>query len=269
MTPSPSTRTAIRYSSASEANLLDLYLPDGEGPHPVVLLIHGGGWVGGSRSSWREVSVSSDLARAGFAVASIDYRLAPEHRWPAQNDDIRAALRFLADRAEADRLDLSRLAFFGGSAGGHLALMNAYRNEPGLPVPRAVAAFYAITDLRTRRETDENGVSTGEIKEGSAPRLLGCAREENPDAWREVSPVHHVRPGVPPTFLAHGLKDTTVNWEQSAELARALEEAGVPHELHLVANAGHTFDLRTYEGTPLSEAIAPALIGFLHRHLTP
>lgn len=262
--------SGIAYSPDAKENVLDLYLPSTGENHPVVLLIHGGGWTGGSRTSKREISVAEGLAAEGFAVASIDYRLAPKYQWPTQLSDIHAALKFLADHAGEYKLDMSRLALFGGSAGGHLALMTAYTQEenPGLPKIRAVVAFYPITDLRTRRKTDKFGVSSDALNDGTALKLLGCSREADPERWKQASPASHVQPSVPPTFLAHGQKDQTVNWEQSAELADLLEKARVPHEFILIKDAGHTFDLTTYAGKQLSQDLTPDVTAFLHRYLT-
>lgn len=261
----------LSYSASAKENVLDLYLPSSGKDHPVVLLIHGGGWTGGTRTNKREVAVAEGLAAEGFAVASMDYRLAPKHQWPAQLDDIHAALQFLASQAEKYGLDMNRTAVFGGSAGGHLALMAAYTQDehPEQPKIRAVAAFYPITNLSTRRETDKFGISSEAFKEGTAPKLLGCAYETDPERWRSASPASHVKPSSPPTFLAHGQEDQTVNWEQSAELAELLEKSQVPHELILIKEAGHTFDLTTYAGKQLSQDLTPEVTGFLRRYLTP
>lgn len=263
--------SGIPYSTTAKENVLDVYLPSTGENHPVILLIHGGGWTGGSRTSKREMAVAEGLSAEGFAVAALDYRLAPKFQWPAQLSDINDALKFLVGHASEYKLDMNRLALFGGSAGGHLALMTAYTQEEnsGLPKIRAVIAFYPITNLQTRRETDKFGVSSDAINEGTAPKLLGCSRDANPELWKQASPASHVNPSVPPTFLAHGQKDQTVNWEQSTELAELLEKSKVPHELVLIKEAGHTFDLTTYAGKQLSQDLTPEVTGFLRRHLTP
>jgi acetyl esterase/lipase len=272
----PATISAVQvienlpYGDAGPENLLDLYLPESGKSHPLVVLIHGGGWTGGSRAGKRDVSVARALAAEGFAVASMDYRLAPKYQWPVQLEDIRAALAFLASRAGEYQLAMDRLALFGGSAGGHLALMAAYRQDetPALPRIRAVVAFYPITNLLTRQETDETGVSLNRVKEATAVKLLGSPLASARERWAQASPASHVNPGVPPTFLAHGRKDKTVNHEQSTELAALLQVANVPHEVVIFPDAGHTFDLSTWNGKPLSANLTPAVAGFLRSHLT-
>lgn len=260
---------SLPYKEGMPEAVLDLYLPDSSEKKAVVLVIHGGGWTSGSRKGNREVAVAHRLAEDGFAVASLDYRLAPKSRWPAQLEDVRSALRYLAGQTDKYQLDMARVALFGGSAGGHIALMAAYnqdRVQEG-PAIRAVVAFYPITNLLTRQETDKAGKSLGIIKEGTGEKLLGVTRQTNEVMWKQASPTSYVNQNSPPTFLAHGRKDNVVNWEQTSELISILDEARVPHEVVYLDEAGHTFDLSTWNKKPLEKDLEPLVVSFLRKHL--
>ena len=268
-TPVVNVIKGVPYEAGTAEDVLDLYLPGNAEEHKVVVFIHGGGWIGGSRIGDRDVAVARSLAEAGFAVASIDYRLAPASHWPAQLDDIRSALRFLSGHAKDYQLDMSRIALFGCSAGGHLALMAAYEESPdkSLPTIRAVVAFYPISNLLTRRETDAAGQSLAKVKESTGVKLLGYPLAAHESLWKDASPSSHVTSVSPPTFLAHGKKDTTVNWEQTAELDSILQAAKVDHETIFLEQAGHSFDLTEWKHHPLEKDLTPLVVAFLQKHL--
>lgn len=272
----------VRFLEEGRSETLDLYLPAGkagEAPRPAVVWIHGGGWWGGEKRGGREVSIGRDLAAAGYVVASPDYALAKERpTWPLALHDCKNAVRFLRANAEKYRIDPERIAVMGGSAGGHLALMVAFTEgveglEPEAPWPgvssrvAAVADFYGITNLLTRQRVDKEGRPTGVLAPGSSKRFTGKTREEGADLWRFASPVAHVKPGLPPVFITHGKKDATVDYLQALELAEALSGAGVPHRLVLLENAGHTYDLRTWNRAPLERDLAADVLAFLGEHL--
>eukprot|EP01034_Spumella_vulgaris_P012799 gene12799-16301_t len=126
---------------------------------------------------------------------------------------------------------------------------------------RAIADFYGITNLLTRQKTDAKGKPTGELVDGGAAKVYGATRESDPALWRKVSPVTHVEKNSPPVLILHGRADATVDYEQSVELAAALKQRGVPHELHLIDGIGHTFDLQTWNKKPLPQDLRPAKRG--------
>lgn len=203
----------------------DLYLPAGPGPFPVALVLHGGGWSGRDRSDTSDIA--AHLASQGIAAFNINYRLAPEHRFPAQLEDAQAALRWIAAESVPRNLDLDRLYTVGYSAGAHLALLAATSQEGGVPPVRAVIAGGPPTDLTRYPESPY-------VRD-----LLGTSIEENPALFRQASPLLQVTPQHPPVFLYHGRLDRIVAYKNSILLRDALLKADVPVELHTRLLEGH------------------------------
>jgi acetyl esterase/lipase len=230
---------AYRLGRAGPARL-DLYLPAGDPPPggwPLVVAIHGGGWLGGERGEYGRSL--GPLVRRGVALASIDYRLSRPGRpgWPGNLDDVRAAVRWLRRHAAEYRLDPDRVAALGASAGGHLAALLATRHgdDPGSRVAAAVV-FYGPSDLAALHE--HLGA------DGPVARMLGAGPGEAPGRYEAASPLAHVTRDDPPMLLIHGALDPTVPLGQSRRLAGALAAAGVRHRLIEVEGAAHGFGLR-------------------------
>ncbi|MCC9655713.1 alpha/beta hydrolase [Rhodopirellula halodulae] len=255
-----------RYSDAEgKAGLLDVHVPlagpneisvDDSGEftvhgalRPVVLVIHGGGWALGDK--WTLRSYCDRLAELGFVVANMNYRLAPQHQFPCQVDDVRDALLYIAGHAEAWKADLNRVGLFGYSAGGHLSsLVGVLGNEDRsvqmlasqwpesdprwdqLPKVAAVCAGGPPCDFRGVPE-DNAGLSY----------FLGGTPREVPDNYLGASPTAHVSPGDPPTQLIHGEKDLLVPIVNSEKFAEALRAAGVTVSLTVIENQGHMMTL--------------------------
>ncbi len=224
--------------------LLDLVRPDSAAELPLVVFLHGGGWRMGSRSAMGPMfagwapSPFAELAAAGFAVASLDYRLTGEATFPAPLDDVRAGLAWLDAHAGALGLARDRCALWGESAGGHLAALAALTGS-GVA---AVVDWYGPADLTTLAG---DAAATGRsITDPGAPDsrealLLGGPVAERPDAARAASPVAHVHAGAPPFLLRHGTADRFVPVHQSERLAEALRGVGAPVRLDLVEGADH------------------------------
>ena len=258
---------------------LDLYLPADRAPgarSPAVVMIHGGGWVGGDKAAAREVQVGTTLARAGYVCASVDYQLSTDGRWPTNLLDCKNGVRFLRANAAKYDVDPQRIGVMGGSAGGHLALMVAYTSgiealEPKSPYPnvtsdvRCVVNLYGITNLLTRRKTDEAGTPVGEP--GKRTALLEPSADADPALWRFASPVTHASATSPPTLVLHGTADTTVDRDQAHELAAKLKEHGVEHRLIMLDGVGHTFDLVAWRRKPLPQDLRPVVLEFFGKHL--
>jgi acetyl esterase/lipase len=203
----------------------DLYRPAGAGPHPAVLLIHGGAWVRGDRANMQKFA--ERFAAAGFVAWNLEYRLAPDATWPAQLEDVRAALAWLRARAPGIDVDPERIAAMGYSAGGHLALLLALAEGDG-PRPAVVASGAGPTDLLAYPDSP------------LIAKLMGGDADALPDAWEDASPISHVSPGDPPVFLYHGALDRVVGVEQSRRLLARLREAGIPSELYEEPWSGHS-----------------------------
>lgn len=272
-------RQDVAYLPPDRKEKLDLYLRsnrDKSARSPAVLIIHGGGWVGGDKAAAREFNIGTTLALHGYVAASVNYWMNVKDRWPTNLQDCKNAVRYLRKHAEELQIDPDRIGVIGGSAGGHLALMVAYTSdvkelEPDQPYPgvsdrvRGVVDMYGITDLLTRRKTDEQGTPIGEPVQTSA--LLPTKASEDRATWELASPVYHINASTPPTLILHGRADTTVDRDQSIELAEKLKAANVEHELILLDGIGHTFDLQTWRRKPLPRDLRPVVLDFFDTHL--
>lgn len=218
---------------------------------PFVVVIHGGGWDSGDAGQLPELN--SRLARDGISVASIEYRLAPKHRWPAQRDDAEAAIAFLKKNAVALGLDPTRYAVLGRSAGGHIAEAVAYRRKD--PALKGCISFYAPSDLDfgyVVAEPHDLLESRGLIR-----ALLGNAPENGIAVYRDASPLNDVSRTSPPTLLFHGHPDPLAWYKHSERLHRALNANGVKNVFILFGSATHGFDytLRGPHGQVSTNAI--------------
>jgi acetyl esterase/lipase len=263
----------VNYLSPERSEKLDLYIPEKGTHRPAVVIIHGGGWINGDKASGREFNIGTTLAAAGYVCASVNYRMAEKDRWPTNLLDCKNAVRFLRKNAEKYGIDADHIGVIGGSAGGHLALMVAYTSdlddlEPMQPYPgvsdevNCVVDLYGITDLLTRRKTDQQGNPIGPMFATTSALL---PYEET--RWSYASPAHHVHKYSPPTLIIHGTADTTVDRDQSKELDAKLTERGVEHQLIWLEGIGHTFDLQKWKGKPLPRDLRPVVIEFFDKHL--
>jgi alpha-L-fucosidase 2 len=228
----------IEYASvAGESLKLDVYVPEGAGPFPAVILVHGGGWTSGDKSGGPKKALiapmQEPLERAGFAWISINYRLAPKHRYPACIDDVETAIRWVKSHAGQYQLDLERIALSGESAGGHLVALAAVRADESTRLA-AIVPFYAVFDLGAR-------VKSGEPLPANYVALFGHDSADAPmrTLLRDASPLTHVKPGLPPFLLVHGTADTRVAFEQSTTMQTRLRAAGVPCELLAIKEGSH------------------------------
>jgi acetyl esterase/lipase len=270
----------ISYLAPERAEKLDLYLPASRPPEqlsPAVVWIHGGGWSGGIKSEARAKEICTTLASNGYVAVSIDYLLGPG-AWPQNLLDCKNAVRFLRAHAAEYRVDPNRIAVAGGSAGGHLALMvgfTAGKKElepedlyPGVSsAVRCIIDMYGPANLRTRRQTDAHGNPTATRKlMGNSLAVFGASSEAT-DVLRLASPVTHVTKASPPVLIFHGRADSTVDYPQSEELARTLQQHRVPHELVLLDDVGHTFDWETWRKKPLPRDLRPVALSFLAQNM--
>jgi acetyl esterase/lipase len=215
---------------------LDFYGAQSSGSAPLVVVVHGGSWQSGDNRDF--ISMNRYLAGRGFAVADIIYRLAPQSKFPAAVEDTCAAIAFLRSRADKLKIDSNRIVLLGRSAGGQIALTVAYSaNDPGI---RGVISLYAPTDLYYSWENPGSPLilDTKSILRG----YLGGSPTEIPANYDQASPIRLVTPGSPPTLLLHGGRDELVSFQQSARLAKRLQEVGVPHLNLLLPWATHAYD---------------------------
>jgi len=221
-------------------------------------MIHGGGWREGSKEDERMVTrVALPLARRGYAVAAAGYRLAPQHPFPAQLEDVALALDWLA--AE---LPGCRPGVVGGSAGGHLAALLGVRGAV-----RCAVSLVAPVDLTPPGWLDR--IAKPDLRQELAKvlgDLVGIPWGQDPETWQRASPLHQAGPGSAPFFLLHGRDDDVVPYEQVERFARALAAAGVEVETAFLEGLGHDVD-QPPGIRPAVDAALERAWRFLDRHL--
>jgi len=228
-----------------EPQRLEPQRPESQRPLPAVVYLHGGGWRQGARDmtspafrDWRP-GLLARVASAGFAVVCPDYRLSGEARFPAQLDDVRRALDWVAASGGEHGIDPDRILLWGDSAGGHLAALAALRGEPRRAL-RGVVAWYPVTDLAgIQADADAIGGEPHNTPDARETALLGGLISDLPALAADASPVSHAAAAAAPFFLAHGTADRGVPFAQSVRLRDALRAAGAEVTLHEVAGADH------------------------------
>lgn len=254
--------------------IVDIYVPATKGPHPLVLYIHGGGWVGGhTRHSGALADFPAVLARLaaeGFTVASLEYRLAGEAKFPAQLQDAKAALRFLRDHAGQYRIDPARVGIWGGSAGGHLTALTALTCHDTALDPEAAKDLCATAVVTWYGVFDFGALPTVARPAGdpNAARLIDCTAPCAPERYAAASPVTYIDAKDPPFLLIHGDEDQVVPVSQSHLAEARLRAAGVPVEAIYIAGVDHSFIGQTPAQTREATLKATnATFDFLHAKL--
>jgi acetyl esterase/lipase len=251
-------RFNIEYGEASgEKLLLDAHVPAGDGKFPVVLIVHGGGWMTGDREK-DIVPVFAPVA-TNFTWFTIYYRLAPTNRWPACYDDVQTAIRWVKKHAAEFKGDPEHIALLGYSAGGHLVTLAGTRADADTRV-QAVAAFAPPTDLVADNER-RGGLSI------SMKNLFNCDSTNLTDSVRAVlkenSPLTYVAPGLPPFLLIQGDADKTVPYNQTLNFQAKLKAANVSCDLITITNGTH----RIADWTKFDPAWQRKLIAWLNEKL--
>lgn len=258
-------RDIVYGEAAGETLRLDARIPDGAGPFPVAILVHGGGWSNGDKSGTDKPGSGADITpwfepldAASFVSYSINYRLAPLHRWPACLEDVQTAIRWVKAHAAEHHGDPARIALFGHSAGGHLVCLAATVAEADTRV-QAVVGYAPVTDL----------VADTEVRGGLSPslqKLHTLPREPSPASLailRDTSPINRVHPELPPFLLVHGDTDKTVPYQQSLAFQAKLRAAGVTCDLITIPNGPH--GLATW--SQLAPDYTGEVVGWLRQNL--
>jgi len=232
--PAAAPHTTLTYSGSLQ---LDYYPALGRSHAPCVIVIHGGGWDSGDRGQIG--SFNNGLAARGYAVADISYRLAPAAVWPAQREDVAAAVAFVKAQAPVWGIDASRIVLFGRSAGGQIAEAAGYELHD--PAIRGVVALYAPSDLifAWKLGRPDDALNSPELLR----RFLGGTPETAAAAFESASALFHVDRRSPPTLMVHGTIDTLVWQRHSIRLAEKLTAAGVPNLLVALPWATHALEL--------------------------
>ncbi len=217
---------------------LDAYIPRGEGPHPAVILVHGGGWEAGDKVTYL-TPLFAPLAQAHFAWFSIDYRLTPQFRHPDQLEDLRMAIRFVRRNARRFKVDPQRIALVGESAGGQMVVQVATESPQGIA---AAVSFYGVYDF-------EALAGARELTPRSLPVRLFAITELDQAAvllLRRYSPLYNVHKAMPPLLLICGTGDSL--WAQHLALLRQLDRVGARYEALALQDAPH--GMENWEGHP-------------------
>lgn len=246
---------------------MDIFVPlDGRTARPAILLFHGGGWAVGNRGYNREMA--QFFASMGYTAATVSYRLWPDGGiHPAPVQDALAAVKFLRKHHQDYGVDDARIAVGGESAGGHLALLVGLAQDrsifgddsyPGVDTSvSAVIDIYGPTDLLSMYESGEW------LAQRLCRGYAGCRPEEDPEKWKQISPVSHAWSGAPPVLILHGESDAVVPYSQATSLAKALDSANAPYLLVKVPGAGHGWGLRF--NSVASQRTLPVIVDFLAR----
>jgi acetyl esterase/lipase len=236
----------IEFARVGERTLkLDLHLPPGKPRAPLIVWVHGGAWRSGSKKNMP----LGKLVAEGYPVASVDYRLSTEAKFPAQIHDLKAGIRFLRGHALKWQLPTQKILIAGDSAGGHLAALVGVSNgnaelEGEVGNDRAessnvqgIISFYGGANLVTiLNQSTPHGLS---VRVPALELLLGDLPTNAPALARLASPVFHVKKSAPPLLLLHGDQDPQMPVNQALELTGAYQKVGAPVQLEIVHGAGH------------------------------
>jgi acetyl esterase/lipase len=235
--PDPRTTSSIVFGAPDGSPLrIDVYSPPTAGPHPAIVQVYGGAWQRGDPRD--DASFAGYFAARGYVVFAIDYRHAPRWRWPAQIEDVRNALAWIRSHGGEHGADVTRIGLVGRSSGAHLALLAAY--TPGAPPVSGVVSLYGPTDLtRGFREPPRPDPMTVRSVLGA---FVGGTPDEQPDAYREASPLTYATRALPPTLLVYGGRDHVVPAYFGAALHQQLRATGTTSIFLELPWAEHAFD---------------------------
>jgi acetyl esterase len=258
---SAAVKTDIEYGTAAGVSLkLDASIPNGPGPFPAAILVHGGGWTKGDKATFVK-PLFEPLSNAGYAWFSINYRLAPAYHLPDMVSDIETAIRYVKAHAAEYKVDPNRIALIGESAGGHLVGLVGAENKPDVGMA-AIVPFYGPHNLLMRAE------NSATLPPGMVA-LLGIPADTNREdalaALRAASPIAYVRKGLPPFLLIHGTADPLVPYEQSVKMCEAIRKAGNECKLITVEGAGH--GIGGWEKNPAFQAYKAGMISWLNEKM--
>ena len=223
---------------------LDLFSPQGRGPFPAVILVHGGAWITGNHKM--ENPFAMELARRGYVAATIEYRLSNEAKYPAQIHDLKASVRWLRANARRYRIDPRRIAAVGASAGGHLVAllgvtngMSKFEGQGGNR--KSSSVVQSVVDIDGTATFIDPGNIEKEIKGplDTNTRLIGASFKEKPEVWREASPITHVNKKSAPVLFINSSGNRP--FQQREEMSAQLKALGIASEIVVIPNTPHPF----------------------------
>jgi alpha-L-fucosidase 2 len=251
----------IEYAVQGGVSLkLDAYVPDGRGPFPLAIVVHGGGWTAGDKAIEWVQPLFRPLQEAGFAWVSINYRLTGQAPYPAMIEDTYEAIRWVRKNAGRLKADPKRLALIGESAGGHI-VANVGARGRGETSVAAVVDFYGPHDLN-RQVADRDNGDPARIAKQLLNAPPGPKIEQT---LREASPIEYVHRRMPPFLFIHGTADTSVPVNQSPLMCDKMKAAGARCEVFIMDGAPH--GMSGWEKTPAFHAYKPRMIAWLKQTL--
>lgn len=247
--------TNVHYGNDPK-QVMDIYLPANRSVQntKMLLLIHGGGWMMGDKAEFTGGIAQVQASLPDYAVFNINYRLYANgnNKHPAQEDDIKAAYQFILNmRSKAQLSD--KIVIAGTSAGAHLAMLQAYKNSAALK-PKAVVNLYGPTDLA--RLFNENASAAKTFTP-----IVGATPQQDPELFRQISPISFVDKNSPPTIILHGAKDNLVYVSQATALKKKLDAYSVPNEIIIYPNSGHGL------ATPEASGSMQSINAFIKKHV--
>ena len=230
---------------------LDLYIPEkGDGPFPMIVWIHGGGWIGGDKNDCVPLNVG--YCQNGYAAASLSYRFSDVAPYPAQIEDCKAAIRWLKAHAKEYNLDPNHIGVWGGSAGGHLVCLlgvtgkvkkfDVGENLDQTSEIHAVCNYFGPTDMLTVQDGLDPDAEITKAVLGMLTSLLGGPMNEKTELAKEASPTTYADRNAAPFLHVHGTSDLLVPVEQAEKLHDKLRQANVYSRLFILPRAGHGGD---------------------------
>ncbi|KAF3883771.1 MULTISPECIES: alpha/beta hydrolase [Nostocales] len=230
-------QTGIRFANSNGVPLsMEVYQPLQVGKYPALVVIYGGAWQRGSPSANPEFN--QYMASRGYTVFAIDYRHAPQYRFPAQLEDVRAALNFIRTHAIEYEADVERMVLLGRSSGAHLAMLAAY--QPDAPPLRAVINYYGPVNLAEgyKDPPSPDPINVRRVLEA----FLGGTPQELPKQYEIASPVHYVTRPLPPTLLVYGDRDHIVQAKFGRRMYQRLLKSNTTAVYLEIPRAEHAFD---------------------------
>jgi acetyl esterase/lipase len=246
----------VAYGKDSKQKM-DIYLPEHRNTSTTIsiIVIHGGSWSNGDKSDLNPYVSQLQAKLPGYAIFNVNYRLASRNggnRFPAQEDDIKAAVEFIYSKRKEYNIS-DRIVYLGASAGGHLALLQAYKHNDVVK-PEAVISFFGPTDLAALYNSNP-------LAGMLLSNLIGSSPTANAELYKQSSPASFVSKNSAPTLLLHGGADPMVPTEQATLLLDLLKSAGVDNEYILYPSASHGWYGKTLDDS--FEKVA----GFLKKHV--
>ena len=255
-------RRDIEFANLDGVSLkMDAWVPEGDGPFPTAILVHGGGWNHGDKQTTFN-PIFEPLTKAGFVWFTVNYRLAPKYTYPAAVDDVVLAITYIEAHATEFKVDMQRIAISGESAGGHIVALIGARYADALHI-KAVVPFYPAVDFDALVE------GPNKMERAVKPVMAFVGVTEVNDQSRKLlaaaSPVNYIHKGMPPYLIIAGSRDETVGFHQSQELCDKMKQAGSTCEIYELKGAPHW--LMNWENHPEWQGYKQKVVDWLRTAL--